>query len=477
MPYTTVSGRPERASRTGHVNAVVRAAAERSSIYVPAEHVTDLSWLAGKKRYRSDLARPEGAARLTSALAVDGSRVVVPVRDGLPSVRHGYAQAAAAYVDLTVLESRPGQRFVDPLALSRAVNTALVSFDLPVAGAYTRPGISLEESWREAVDEIFRTKKVEVDGLDQTLLDLLLLLHGRPGRPAATVPVNCPHRGCGHKDEPVGHRGGDCPSCGGRLLPTDVLRLHEEVVEDGTNEVPLSRLMQVVELLVLIGLATLLWEQAREDLLPSTLFILDGPLAMYGPPAKLRARALAYVQALAATTPGDGPFVCGVEKTGALADYAQTLARHDAVEPGELLVVDQEVLTRVTNSSNPRAYGAETYWGRKFVYRALDGRVVVPTVPPAEAAPYDDAGGRPDPSAYPSLPAILDVIDRTGSSMYANGLIPVALAHGAAAYPIGVGTDVLRLVARHRLGLAEDGTPTGNGSAPAARARAGIASS
>ena len=107
----------------------------------------------------------------------------------------------------------------------------------------------------------------------------------------------------------------------------------------------------------------------------------------------------------------------------------------------------------VINAGNPIAYGAETYWGRKFIYRSLDGRVVVITVPPATGQPYDDHGGQPDPEAYPCLPAILDVVDRTGSSMYRDGLIPAALAHAKAAYPIGVGTDVLRLVARRRLGL------------------------
>ena len=50
--------------------------------------------------------------------------------------------------------------------------------------------------------------------------------------------------------------------------------------------------------------------------------------------------------------------------------------------------------------------------------------------------------------------------------MYRDGLIPVALAHSKAAYPIGVGTDVLRLVAKRKLGLdstvpARQGTRTG----------------
>jgi hypothetical protein len=145
--------------------------------------------------------------------------------------------------------------------------------------------------------------------------------------------------------------------------------------------------------------------------------------------------------------------MCGVEKTGTVVDYATALVRHDALKPGSLLVIDADVLAAVTNAKNPIAYGAETYWGRKFIYRSLDGRVVVITVLPVTGQPYDDHGGQPGPAAYPSLPAILDVIDRTGSSMYRDGLIPVALAHSKAAFPIGVGTDVLRLVARHKLGL------------------------
>ena len=156
-----------------------------------------------------------------------------------------------------------------------------------------------------------------------------------------------------------------------------------------------------------------------------------------------------------AGTTGDALYLCGLEKTGAMVDFARQLARHDILQPGELLVCDQEILARVTNATNVQAYGKETYWGRKFIYRAFDGRVVVPTVMPAAGAPYDANGGQPDPNDYPTLPAIIDVIDRTGSSMYVDGIIPVAAAHGKAAFPIGVGTDVLRLVATQRLGLAQ----------------------
>lgn len=451
MPYESVSGSFERASRTGHAHAAVKAAADRAQFYVPAENVSNVSWLAPRIRKHAFLPHPDPYLR--AALAIDGSRIVVPVREGLPSVRYGYAQASAAFLNLEILESQRAERFVDPVSLAQAANTALVSLDLPTAGAYTRQGASIQESWRESIGRIFRSKRVEVNRLNQSLLDLLMLLHGVPGRPATFLDVNCPADACIATGVATPPAGTDCPRCGTRIYPTDALRIHEEVVEEGTNEEALGRLMQVVELLVLVGLATLLWEQARDTLLAQTLFIMDGPLAVYGPPAKLRARALEYFQAMSSATPSNGPYLCGIEKSGPLVDYARSLVLWGVLDPGDLLVVDADVIAVANHASNPTAYGSETYWGRKFVYRALDGRVVIPTVPPPIGFPYDDHGGQPDPAAYPTLPAILDVIDRTGSSMYRDGLIPVALAHGRAAFPIGVGTDVLRLVAREVLNL------------------------
>ncbi|MFC4063290.1 hypothetical protein ACFOWE_33835 [Planomonospora corallina] len=461
MPYETVAGTHELASRLGHSTAAVRAVADQRTFYVPAEALRDVEEIRKKIQRRADF--DSAAPRLSSALAVDGSYVVERVRDGLPSVLYGFAQAAAAYLDLGILETQEAQRFVDPYEIERAVNTSLVTLDLPVAGAYTREGVDIATSWREAIDQLFRTKKIEVNRLNQTLLELLFLLHGKPGIPAPTVPVNCPTENCS-KDVRVPPAGLKCAACNIQLFPTDVLRIHEEVSEEGSNQSALGRLMSVVELLVLVGLATLLWEQSRKELLPTTLFIVDGPLAIYGPPAKLRGRALEYFQAMAASTPGVGPFICGIEKSGVMVDYARQLARHDVLSPGDLLVCDEDIIARVTNATNARAYGKETYWGRKFVYRALDGRVVVPTIMPPSGVPYDANGGQPDPRNYPTLAAILDVVDRTGSSMYVDGIIPVAAAHGKAAFPIGVGTDVLRLVATTRLGL--DQTVRNSGLVP-----------
>ena len=456
MPYETISGNYEKASRLSHSTAAVRAIADQRSFFVPGEAVRNMEPIKERVRPRSDTKLPDDANRLEVALAVDGSYVVEPVRDGLPSVMYGFAQVAAAYVDLAVMETQRAEVFVDPHAIQEAVNTALLTVDLPAAGAYTRENVDIVTSWREALYQVFRTKSVEFNDVDKPLLELLFILKGEPGKPATTLPVNCPNPECNTKEIPVPSFGGDCPKCETKLYPTDSLRIYEAVTEDGDNKSAMGRLMSVLELLVLVGLATFLWERARKTVLPRTLFIVDGPLAVFGESAKLRAWALDYFQAMAANSPGGAPYIVGIEKSSAMVDFAGQLVKHEVLAPGDLLVCDQEVLSRIANTNNVAAYGKETYWGRKFIYRALDGRVVVISVLPPKGEPYSSSGGMPDPSNYPALPAILDVIDRTGSSMYLNGIIPVAAAHGRAAFPIGVGTDVLRLVAMKRLGLGGD---------------------
>lgn len=441
--------------RLSHSTAAVRAASDQRQFYVPAEHIGDLSWLTPKVHSRGSIAQRSDARNLTAAIAVDGSSVIAQVRDGLPSVLYGFAQAAAAYVDLTALESQSASRFVDPAAIQAAISTALITLDLPVAGAFVRAGISIEDSWREAIFELFGTKRIEINRLDRTLMELLFDLHGVPDQPAVTLPVRC----CQSQDVAVGLGGAVCPDCGRHVFPTDLLRIHEEVSDEGSNGAALGRLLNVLELLVLVGLVSLIWREAR-DRIREWLFIVDGPLAMFGTPAKLQFQAQRFFQSMHwpdAEDPGQviRPHICGVEKSGPLIDYARQLSRHDVLQPGDLLVCDADVIKQFKGPDGAASYGKETYWGRKFVYRSADGRVLIPNVPPGSGPAYDSSGGQPGPDGYPTLAAILDVIDRTGSSIYVDGVIPVALAHGHAAFPIGIGTDVLKLVAIQRLTAAQ----------------------
>src|SRR5690348_10812534 len=99
MPYETVSGSHEVASRLGHSTAAVRAIADSRTFHVPAEELQDVDDLRKRVRPRDDFLLTGEGPRLTAALAIDGSYVVERIRDGLPSVLYGFAQTAAAFVD------------------------------------------------------------------------------------------------------------------------------------------------------------------------------------------------------------------------------------------------------------------------------------------------------------------------------------------------------------------------------------------
>src|SRR5690606_15776195 len=101
-------------------------------------------------------------------------------------------------------------------------------------------------------------------------------------------------------------------------------------------------------------------------------------------------------------------------------DFAEAVARHADLKPRTLITVDDDVISRVRNSTRVADYGQETYWGRKFFYYTRDKTILVVSVPPKSGEAYGIGVGQPDPAAYPSLPTLLNVIDKTGSRMYRN---------------------------------------------------------
>jgi hypothetical protein len=469
MPYESPHGGFERASRLGHSASVIAHQIDTARNYhIPPAAKEPFDWLDPllvPARHLSDEPTP-----IDLVIAVDGSRLEVPARKEFPSVLYGWYQLAGVLVDLTALDQQATQRFVDPVAIREAMKSSVVTGDLPSSGAYMLPGRDSRESWRLAVYDNFRTKRlIGAPHRDVSLLDMLFWVHGSPDqRPSTLVVPRCPTRDryedgdatgrCAATDIAVGPEPIGCPGCGVPVYPTDTLRIWEEVNESGSNEVALGRLSQTAELLVALGLLSLVYWFRRPDLQRLVLMV-DGPLAMFGPVARLKTRALHYVQAMAAALTTEqlhGPYIVGIEKDGTFADYARALARAangELVPPQTLVRVDDPLIQRVLNRSTGIGHARDDYWGRRFLYRTDDGRIHVLTVPPNAGPPYDAGFGQADPAAYPTLSTILRVVDRTGTRLYRDAVIPIAFAHETAAIPLGVGSDVLTLIAQEKLGM------------------------
>src|SRR5665647_3492304 len=387
VPYIRPEGAPERASRLGHVRTALDPSvhAALAAFHLPpaalepppiADLLVEAATLPA-----SGLPTP------VYAVSVDGSMQEVEVRPEFPSARVGFAQVAGVFSNLTAFTPAPRGGFVDPAAIARATNAALVKGVVPTSVVTIRPGQTQHEAWREAVHDLFTNCRLDgPTGVTTTLVDVLAHVLGAPGGPIDHVVLDkCPgrhDRDCSNGGLFVPLGGASCPACGTAVYFTDATNTHDEERAGGRPGLPV---------------------------------------------------------------------IVGVEKTGTLAEHAEHISAH--IPPGYLLTLpDAYIRDHVQHRGGSRAYGYDTDYGRRFIYRARDGRTIVFSVPPLpDGDPTDDAVVV-DLRRYPTLDTTVALLDRVGTMLYRNAVIPIALAHSFASLPLGTGSQVLTYLAQDALG-------------------------
>lgn len=456
MPYER-----EFAPRLGHVSAASSAAIQHAMTRwnipaVTADHGEIEKRLVPIEKLDVEEIRP--APKF--AFAFDGSDIEVPARQEYPSVTVGFLQIGGALVDLDKFFDSEDRGLVDPRKLRQAMDARSIQSVLP-GSMIVRPGLTGVETWRLELDDMFRSSGFNESGETYTLHQALLTLHGGPGNPAQFVEIGrCPS--CPAQNIQVAGTGTICPACSTDLYITDVLRTHDEFAESGSNIVPFTRVMNAAERFLSLGYIDWLYSH-YPSALATTIFIQDGPLAFYGTTAPLLRRWLSYWSALNLKLSDGGnlpPLVVGVEKSGAFVEHANAIA--DYIPNGHVMGLDNHYIqTRIRAKAPAKWYGQDEFYGRRFFYKTSTGRMLVLTIPRVpEGNPYNESkqpavsrDRHANPAMYPTLRATLEALDRVQTRMYANAVIPVALAHEAVALPLGTGSHVLTLMAKQALGL------------------------
>ncbi|MET9166394.1 hypothetical protein ACFT1B_21460 [Streptomyces griseoincarnatus] len=464
MPYEH-----ERASRIGHVQTatspVIVDAMERWQ--TPAlkegdpEHITcRVTPIDTLQRDQ----RPDPAF----AIAFDGSNQEVEARPGYPSVRVGYIQIAGVYVDIMKFLGANDSGLVDARQLERAQVTQTVNSVLPGSNVFLS-GATGRDTWRAEFDRSFSSSVITDFGSPFSLTDALMVIHGRPGAPAASLTLGkCPN--CGAAGQRVMAAGGACTvvDCMASLYPTDILRGYEEFSEDGENKLTLTRAMNMAERLLLISYIDGFYRRAP-DRLSQGIFITDGPLAVFGPAAPMKSKFLEYWGQLCEALEQRNlapPLLVGIEKSGRFVDHARVIARH--IPNGHVMMLDTPYVNRYVAIKDPEHhYGKDEFYGRRFIYKTSTGEVLVVTIPRVPGGhPYEkpvlvgEKEFKQLPSeeyaSYPTLRVTLETLDLLQTQLYPNAVIPVALAHSASSLPLGTGRSVLTLLAQKSLGMPQD---------------------
>lgn len=397
-------------------------------------------------------------------VASDASKSDTPVNDKLPSTQLGFVKVSHVLIVMDKYAElvSPNSRFVDPFKVADMHRNAQpITFVMPGSNICYKGAANVRDGFRHAVyDQLTANRR---DGVNKMVLtETLFALNNDK----ITIKT-CPSHSCDASIEdlvftPQQHIH-KCKTCETTIYATDALRLHEGISDFGNNTSAMTRMMNAVEHLLLVAFIMELLE-ADPASLAKIAFVMDGPLALFGEPAKWQPRILKLIykanQRLAELRL-EPLLIIGLQKTGIVMDHAHLLERF--LPNGVMRVIDDTYRhTYITGSDKASAdFGYESYYGQDFLFKTERGRIFNFALP----YPFESKagiGGRPGFSKakvelhrYGSLiERACDLIRHFELDLYDNAIVPVALAHRHASISLVPGGKVLDLIAK--AGLSRD---------------------
>lgn len=462
MPYEK-----ELANKTSHRDFVQNP--EVLEFLDGCEYLTEPGENEAKTLVRDFRASPILTAPLStgSILATDGSTYEAAIQDQLPNSRLGYLKIGAVLFDMKDLSQLRKGPFVDPFKVAALQDsTTALTFVLPSANVIRKGKSGVRESFRAALDEQLLGEKTRFDPNDpNTSLrsTLFQLASRRPGAMGTGDPTrlklhSCPSCNQGPVELLDIPEEQLCPQCKKPVYPSDCLRIWEDVNDYQSNQVPLSRLMMVLEHLIPIHYIRFINERARSEL-SKVAFFVDGPLAVYGNPAWLHRSIMIYlheVNSKLAQNRQPPMVIIGLQKTGQIVDHARLIGRY--LENDRLFAInDQYRYKYILSNQEPSkgGFGFETYYGQDFIFKTKQGRLFVFALPypypSKEEASVDFVSVKTNWEIYPTLPTAIQLIEDLQTELYQDAVIPIALAHRFTAISLRPGGRVLDLLTRKSL--------------------------
>jgi hypothetical protein len=383
-------------------------------------------------------------------VAIDGSYAEVPVKNGYPGANVGYVTVASVLLNLVEMNRLDEQRPIDPAEFRMTEQAATVDAALPGSNVVTRDHRSARAAFRESVFEVFHDAVVDAEDPTTLLGTFNHLLTFKP----QSNPQDCPYDGCDQKFS-IGPSTNSC-QCDQRrrIYPTDALRIHERFNEVGSNGEAFGLVMQIWERVLLVHLLRCFERRNWLEGITKLAFFVDGPLAVFGPPAWISAaisKELKRLNKRVREKTGKDIIIVGIEKTGAFVshfdevDQSETAGEQRFGPRSYMLLTDNYIKQRISLSDSDRRYGQDTYFGRKFFYKSASGARIVASIPFLDEA--QDTLDTDDVSPYPQFAKVCSTLDRLVSSRFANALSPIISAHSHAAIPLHLGAKVLQQLA------------------------------
>lgn len=416
--------------------------------------------------------------RPTHVIAIDGSNIPVPIKDGYPGAEIGYVTVASVILNIELLDKLDKNRPINPVAYRETEDAESIDSVFPGCNVVIDEQRSAKNSLRRVLYDLLGERRLFDDG--ESLLDTYEALLKNKGNDDQKCPYSDTYENNCLASNPLylrstGEYRCGCVACF-PLYSTDALRFHERFRPDGSNAEIYTEIMQVLERLWLVHILRGFEAKKYLRLLKNFAFVLDGPLAVFGQPAwlsqSIKQELKRLNEAAKPFTDGQDILVLGIEKSGTFVTHFEQLVltahndrsaedidvpfnqlaayyMSDSLVPPQTacLLTDDYIKRNIIYSESTKPYGSQTYFGRKFFYRTKSGSQIVASLPFLNDNHEDMQQANPD--QYPRLADAMALCDQLVSSRYPNSLAPVVAAHAEAAIPLNLGKKVLEQMAHN----------------------------
>jgi NurA domain len=383
-------------------------------------------------------------------VAVDGSTISEALDNGFPMAEATLMKVAVVSIDLSKLAIASQGDIPSPRVFYDMENAS--TFDCVLPGAnIDRPDIEGDTPLRFFRHSAFDAFSGRLDGKHETLIETVRAVVGGPHEPARAP--RCPVEDCPHDLAPGIGAYRCCCERNEALFETDAFRFAERFSEVSSNGEAHGEVRHVLEIVSLINMLRFFAaDVGRLRYLRDNVFIVDGPLALFGHPAWLTPHLRRELQRINSLCRAQGfeLAVFGYEKSGAFVEHFERLDTSPDRGPRSLhpartaFGLDAAYINRniTLRPADAKPHGQDTYFGRKVFYKTAAGEHAVITTAMTTAASSDFR--RSELACYPRLGDMLNVLDQLATYLHRDGFMPLVRAHAHAAIPLKRGADIIR---------------------------------
>ncbi|MGC4047479.1 MAG: DNA double-strand break repair nuclease NurA [Armatimonas sp.] len=391
-------------------------------------------------------------------IASDASKSDQSISDKLPSTQIGYVKLSQVLIDMNSYGEiiDPKSRFVDPFKVAEIHrNASAISFALPGSNVRYKNATNVKNGFRRAVYDQLSTNRSKNTNTKLVLSEILFDINNNKlsfGSDSESWCPSCNFRFSYYltKQQPTT----TCPKCHETIFSTDWLRLHEDISDFGNNTSAITRMMNAVEHLLLISTIKQVLE-INPIALSKISFIIDGPLAIFGQPAKLSFRIQEFLHdtnEILLKKGLDPILLMGLQKTGEIMDHANILSKF--IPDSKLRIIDDKYRYKYIkgNDSPAASFGHETYYGQDFLFKTKNSQIFCFGIPYPFKKRFNTTEFselKSDMNNYGDMVSrACQLIEHFEFDLYRSAIVPIALAHRHASISLVPGGKVLDVITR-----------------------------